>query len=669
MSMATRMSGNEGLQAMDGASHASSHDERSLDHMQEPARKRRRVQVVSQFLDLEADAAGDGEEEEYEQDEDEEDDGDDDDNLDEGVDDVEDAQITVDRHQEFEQYINDMMGPYLQRPANHQPSKQASHDDDDGSLMKPPCWLRLCKKHPDFDKGIKRYRADAAIGFGLNDGSYDVLLIPRYRFKFERRGGRPPRRLFNGPGDVTPGGLKARKIGKDTYKFLLDKIFVPFVVKRGVPAKFFEKGKAVRSADVAYFASGMLTFRLNHAIMVEEKHNRFMLISSELFLRSPLEAREKVKVETGTFMSMEGEVVMANHDDDTYSVRVDGKEDVEEVEGVHLRRRFSLGDHVSVVTSLANGWAGSVGFITKLEGGLITVQSRDTKDELDVHGWQLKSYFMSFSHGPAPPRPPMQKFTRDRLRVHIGRNAKIGGRHAYKGTLVSVQDVAGDDSLRVQQRGAQWIMNVPIELLYDEVTGFPLTVPQSFARPLPIPSLPPTPAVGGETPMPEPRDDPEDSVWNPAAPDPPKMIEWDGRGYLANWSTDGDLLDKRILVRIRNTKPQEVPVVMFGSESVENDEGMIKGIESGLVLLHLTRRSRMILMDPEFLIPVMPTNEKQTVVVLFGEHKGQVFKTMKPSKESPSDFPLSPYALHRRKAMVTINAENLARCDYRAQVT
>jgi len=108
---------------------------------------------------------------------------------------------------------------------------------------------------------------------------------------------------------------------------------------------------------------------------------------------------------------------------------------------------------------------------------------------------------------------------------------------------------------------------------------------------------------------------------------------------------------------------------MFGSESVENDEGMIKGIESGLVLLHLTRRSRMILMDPEFLIPVMPTNEKQTVVVLFGEHKGQVFKTMKPSKESPSDFPLSPYALHRRKAMVTINAENLARCDYRAQVT
>jgi len=54
--------------------------------MQEPARKRRRVQVVSQFLDLEADAAGDGEEEEYEQDEDEEDDGDDDDNLDEGVD-------------------------------------------------------------------------------------------------------------------------------------------------------------------------------------------------------------------------------------------------------------------------------------------------------------------------------------------------------------------------------------------------------------------------------------------------------------------------------------------------------------------------------------------------------------------------------------------------------
>jgi hypothetical protein len=296
--------------------------------------------------------------------------------------DGEDAQMTtVDRHQEFERYIDDMVGPYLHPPATHEPSRQASHDEDKAYLKKPPCWLRLCKKHPDFDKGIKRYRADTAIGFGLNDGSYDVLLIPRYRFKSERRGGRPPRRLFNGSGDAA-GLKKARKIGKDTYKFLLDEIFVPFVVKRGVSANFFEKGKAVRSADVAYFASGMLTFRLNHGIMAEEKHNRFMLLSSELFLRSPLEAGEKVKVETGSFINIEGEVVMANHDHDTYSMRVDGKEDVEEVEGRHLRRRFSVGDHVSVVTSLANGWAGRVGFITKLQGSLITVQSRDTKDEV-----------------------------------------------------------------------------------------------------------------------------------------------------------------------------------------------------------------------------------------------------------------------------------------------
>jgi hypothetical protein len=61
----------------------------------------------------------------------------------------------------------------------------------------------------------------------------------------------------------------------------------------------------------------MLTFRLNHAMMAEEKHSRFMLISSKLFLHSPLEAGEKVKVETRTFMTIEGEVVMANHDDDT----------------------------------------------------------------------------------------------------------------------------------------------------------------------------------------------------------------------------------------------------------------------------------------------------------------------------------------------------------------
>ena len=298
--------------------------------------------------------------------------------------DVENVQIMqqmLDRNQEFEEYINTMMAPYLQRPAK--PSSEAPHFPSHESLIKPPCWLRLCKKHPDFDleSGIKRYRADAAIGFDLTDGLYDVLLIPRYRFKFERRGGRPPRRLFEGRGDVA-AGLKAKEIGDNTYRFLLDEIFVPFVVKRGVPAKFFEKGNAVRSVDVAFFASGMLTFRLNHAMMAEEEHNRFMLVSSELFLRSPLEVRDKVKVETGTLMNMEGEVVMANHGDDTYSLQIDGREDIVEVEGMHLRRRFSVGDHVDVVTSLAEGWAGTMGFITKLQGNLITVQSRDMKDEV-----------------------------------------------------------------------------------------------------------------------------------------------------------------------------------------------------------------------------------------------------------------------------------------------
>ncbi len=180
--------------------------------------------------------------------------------------------------------------------------------------------------------------------------------------------------------------------------------------------------------------------------------------------------------------------------------------------------------------------------------------------------------------------------------------------------------------------------------------------------------------------MPEPSDEPEDSAWNPGAPDPPEVIEWGGRGmqisnfdsklihfqqaYPAKWSTDADLLNKRVLVRIRNTKPQEVPFVKCGTECVENEEGMIKGLESGYVLLHLTRRGQTVMVDPKFLIPVVPTNEKQAVVVLSGEHKGKVFKTMKPSKESPSDFPLSPYELRRRKAVITMNVEELVRCDY-----
>jgi hypothetical protein len=141
------------------------------------------------------------------------------------------------------------------------------------------------------------------------------------------------------------------------------------------------------------------------------------------------------------------------------------------------------------------------------------------------------------------------------------------------------------------------------------------------------------------------------------------------QGYLANWSTDQALVDKRVLVHIRNTRPGEVPVVMFGTESVQNEQGMITSleIESGRVFVHLTRRGHTVLMDPKFLIPVMPTSEKQVVVVLSGEHKGQVFKTMKPSEESQTVFPLSPHALRRRKAAITMNAENLARCDYQGQ--
>jgi len=302
----------------------------------------------------------------------------------EDLDDVEIGQTTLDRYQEFEQYINDMMAPYLQRPAVERSESRASYGDDHDSVLKPPCWLRLCKKHPDFDKGIKRYRADAALGFELKNGSYDILLVPRFRFRFEKRGGRPPRRLSVGQGDTT-AGIKARKTSDNTYKFLLDEIFVPFVVKRDIPFKFFEKGKTVRSVDVSFFATGMLTFKLNHETMlIGEKYNRFMLISSELFLRSSLEAGERVRIETGSFMSSVGEVVMANHDSDTYILRIDGREDGVEVEGVHLRRHFSVGDHVSVVNSLAKEWVGGVCFITKLqvEGSLITVQSRDTKDEV-----------------------------------------------------------------------------------------------------------------------------------------------------------------------------------------------------------------------------------------------------------------------------------------------
>jgi len=166
------------------------------------------------------------------------------------------AQTTLDRYQEFEQYIDEMMARYLQRPVAEEPQSQASHYDDHNSVMKPPCWLRLCKKHLDFDKGIKRYRADAALGFELKDGSYNIHWNPDIGFD-----------LRNVVGALLTG-LKAREIGDNNYEFLLDKIFMPFVVKQGVPRKFFEKGKTIRSLDVSFFATGMLTFKLNHKTMM-----------------------------------------------------------------------------------------------------------------------------------------------------------------------------------------------------------------------------------------------------------------------------------------------------------------------------------------------------------------------------------------------------------------
>lgn len=249
----------------------------------------------------------------------------------------------------------------------------------------PPCWLRLGKKIRNFGVEINRYRGDAAVGLELNGSSYDILLIPRFRHRFEKRGGRPPRRLFKVPGEIA-AGLKAKEKGNNRYRYIRDDIFAPFVVKRGIPIGAFEKNVPVNTTDVAFFASGMLTFTLNHGDLVGEKHDRFMLLSSELFLRSPLEAGDKVDVESGTLTGSSGEILMAYDNNDTHIVRMEGG-DVE-VEGMHLRRHFSVGDHVDVIASSASGWAGRVGFVTKKENKVIVVQSKDTKEEV----WPLHSF-------------------------------------------------------------------------------------------------------------------------------------------------------------------------------------------------------------------------------------------------------------------------------------
>ena len=74
-------------------------------------------------------------------------------------------------------------------------------------------------------------------------------------------------------------------------------------------------------------------------------------------------------------------------------------------------------------------------------------------------------------------------------------------------------------------------------------------------------------------------------------------------------------------------------------------------------------RGARVLLAPHFLIPQHPDKDNQLVVVLEGERKGQLFKTMK-IEGNPRRFKLSPALKRKRQAELEMDANQLALSDF-----
>jgi hypothetical protein len=133
--------------------------------------------------------------------------------------------------------------------------------------------------------------------------------------------------------------------------------------------------------------------------------------------------------------------------------------------------------------------------------------------------------------------------------------------------------------------------------------------------------------------------------------------------YEESWATDERLLDKRLRVYIQNTRPNEPPFVAYQGQSVQGNRAMVTGQVCGDKLeVDVVKGSRVFL-APHFLIPQHPNKDNQLVVVLEGERKGELFKTMKIA-ENPGRFNLSKASIRKRRAVLEMDATQLAVSDF-----
>ena len=128
---------------------------------------------------------------------------------------------------------------------------------------------------------------------------------------------------------------------------------------------------------------------------------------------------------------------------------------------------------------------------------------------------------------------------------------------------------------------------------------------------------------------------------------------------------DESFKNKRLWVHIRNTKPNKVRYVSAGSHHVQDKKAMITDdLLLSALGLDVTGVNERVYLAPHFLIPAHPVKDNQTVVVLEGEKKGEVFKTVW-FQESPARFKLSPFMLTKRKGGLEMEASRLVLSDYK----
>jgi hypothetical protein len=244
--------------------------------------------------------------------------------------------------------------------------------------MKPriPRWLRFKKMLPTMP-GVKRYRSDLALAFRQNESGVDVLVVPRFKFRFEEGRKRATPRLFNSNFTFATGFKgKGRAQGSDHHFFLNgDEILEPFVVKPGVPLNAFQKNPDVRADDVVRFYYGFIQFRDHHPQLSKPISKKFVDWTCRLYFQQALEVHEKVEAFTGPYIGTRGWI--NSTEGPSCWIQVEGQEALKEIDVHNLQRLFQGGDHVKVHFTDLEPWRGEIGLVVKLEGELVMVQHMD----------------------------------------------------------------------------------------------------------------------------------------------------------------------------------------------------------------------------------------------------------------------------------------------------